>query len=70
MTLVGYDCRINVQNRRLPTVAQPITILMSAGRAVWQWQQRRAEARALEALPFDLRKDLGWPSADRPTRAL
>ena len=70
MTLVGYDSRITVQNRRLPTVAHPITILMSAGRAVRQWQERRAEARALEALPFDLRKDLGWPAVDRPTRAL
>jgi|GEM_PF-1074662 len=66
MTLVGYDSRITLQNRRLPTVAHPIAILMTAGRAVRQWQERRANARALEALPFDLRKDLGWPATDRP----
>lgn len=70
MTIAGYDSRITVQNRRLPTVAHPITILLSAGRVVRQWQARRAEARALESLPFDLRKDLGWPAADRPTRTL
>ena len=26
--------------------------------------ERRRNARALEALPMDLRKDLGWPSGD------
>jgi hypothetical protein len=27
-------------------------------------ERRRREQRALEALPFDLRKDLGWPAGD------
>ncbi|MBW8298813.1 MAG: hypothetical protein K0M60_04360 [Hydrogenophaga sp.] len=70
MTLVGFDSRITLQSRRLPTVAHPLAILMTAGRAVRQWQERRADARALEALPFDLRKDLGWPANDRPARTL
>lgn len=68
MTLVGFDSRITLQSRQLPTVTHPIAILMTAGRAVRQWQERRSNARALETLPFDLRKDLGWPAADRPSR--
>ncbi len=27
-------------------------------------RRRRQEQRALDALPFDLRKDLGWPAGD------
>lgn len=27
-------------------------------------RRRRLDQRALEALPFDLRKDLGWPAGD------
>jgi uncharacterized protein YjiS (DUF1127 family) len=48
----------------MPRVANPLGILMTAAHAVNRWRTRRADARALEALPFDLRKDLGWPSAD------
>ncbi|KQW26961.1 hypothetical protein ASE36_19415 [Rhizobium sp. Root274] len=27
-------------------------------------QRRRSEQRALDALPLDLRKDIGWPAGD------
>lgn len=68
MTLVAFDSRITLQTRYLPAVAHPVAILLAAGRVVRRWQERRANARALESLPFELRKDLGWPAADRPTR--
>lgn len=64
MTLVGFDTRISSHAPRMPRVANPLGILMTAAHAVNRWRTRRADARALEALPFDLRKDLGWPSAD------
>ncbi|MFN7010924.1 MAG: hypothetical protein ACK4PN_12920 [Allorhizobium sp.] len=78
MTTVGYDSRIPSQSRRLPTVVHPIAAaplaaslaaslaaLVAASRALQSWRRRRADARALEALPFDLRKDIGWPASDR-----
>ena len=75
MTTVGYDSRIPSQSRRLPTVmhsaaaslpAAILAALAAASRQMRSWQQRRATARALEAMPFDLRKDIGWPASDRP----
>lgn len=70
MTLIGFDSRIILGSRRLPTVANSITVLMTAARATRRWRERRANARILESLPFDLRKDLGWPPIDRPARNL
>lgn len=32
--------------------------------AVAEHRRHRLEQAALEALPFDLRKDLGWPAGD------
>lgn len=29
------------------------------------WMARRATLRALETMPFGMRKDFGWPSPDR-----
>ncbi|MGO4438172.1 hypothetical protein [Rhizobium sp. RAF56] len=34
-----------------------------AHRLADHWRQWRME-RAIEAMPFDMRKDFGWPSAD------
>jgi len=34
-----------------------------ARRIANQWRRWRME-RAIEAMPFDMRKDFGWPSAD------
>ncbi|MGV8936952.1 MAG: hypothetical protein ACOH2J_07490 [Allorhizobium sp.] len=31
--------------------------------AVRGWQTRRRTERALEGMPFDLRKDIGWPAS-------
>jgi len=33
-------------------------------RRLAEQRRRRLERAALEALPFDLRKDLGWPAGD------
>lgn len=48
----------------------PVRRMLSAGlSAASQWiaaqriaHQRRQTARMLEALPYDVRKDLGWPA--------
>ena len=48
------------------SLAAPLAALAAASRQMRSWQQRRATARALEAMPFDLRKDIGWPASDRP----
>ncbi|AOG11418.1 hypothetical protein [Agrobacterium sp. RAC06] len=40
------------------------TIIRTLSRALADHRRRRLDAAALEALPFDLRKDLGWPSGD------
>ncbi|MBD9445189.1 hypothetical protein [Rhizobium sp. RHZ01] len=34
-----------------------------ARKLVHAWHQRQA-AREIESMPFDMRKDIGWPSAD------
>lgn len=40
------------------------TAMKALARAFADHRRRRLDAAALEALPFDLRKDLGWPSGD------
>jgi hypothetical protein len=40
------------------------TAVRVLARAIADHRRRRLEQVALEALPFDLRKDLGWPSGD------
>lgn len=32
--------------------------------AVRGWQSRRRTERALEAMPYELRKDIGWPTSE------
>ncbi|ODS57270.1 MAG: hypothetical protein ABS40_06920 [Agrobacterium sp. SCN 61-19] len=40
------------------------TALKALARAFADHRRQRLEQAALEALPFDLRKDLGWPAGD------
>jgi hypothetical protein len=40
------------------------TSLDGLARAIAAHRRRRLDQKALEALPFDLRKDLGWPAGD------
>jgi len=40
------------------------TVVNGLARTVAEHRRRRIDQRALEALPFDLRKDLGWPAGD------
>ncbi len=41
----------------------PIAAL-AAINAMRSWHQHRRDEQELEGLPFDLRKDIGWPAAD------
>lgn len=40
------------------------TAMKVLARAFADHRRQRLDAAALEALPFDLRKDLGWPAGD------
>lgn len=71
MTMVSYDARIDRPSRRSSSAAAALQHLSALAENVRTWHRRRLEARALEALPPELRKDLGWPGADglaRPNR--
>ena len=37
--------------------------------AVLGWQSLRRTERALESMPFEMRKDIGWPSPQAPAEA-
>ena len=41
-----------------------VTLIRTLSRGLAERRRRRLDAAALEALPFDMRKDLGWPSRD------
>ncbi|THV25113.1 hypothetical protein [Peteryoungia ipomoeae] len=43
------------------TVSRGLTRVTFAWRA---WQRHRAAMSALNAMPLDMRKDLGWPACD------
>lgn len=52
---------------RLQNLTNPVAQL--AIRAVAEWRQRRTE-RLLEALPAEIRKDIGWPARDSQKGAI
>lgn len=63
------------RSARLPGVSTPAALMATTVgrlaakahgliRAMADHRRRRLDQRALEALPFDLRKDLGWPGGD------
>jgi hypothetical protein len=68
MTLIHYDTPLI---RRPPATAVSAqatrTVVSALGRLFTHLadaRRRRLDQRALENLPFDLRKDLGWPAGD------
>ncbi|GEO83408.1 MULTISPECIES: hypothetical protein [Alphaproteobacteria] len=65
MTLASYDSRLTLPTRRLPQAARAFGPLVAVFARIRLWHERRANARALESLPFEARKDLGWPAVDR-----
>ncbi len=68
MTLVHFDTPIARSLRGVPAANRPARLpalgIVKALAAVNDWRKRREQMRALESLPFDLRKDLGWPAGD------
>ncbi|RCW28710.1 hypothetical protein DFR48_101728 [Ciceribacter lividus] len=59
--------------RRPLSLAALAAPLGSAATQLRRWQNRRRTERALEGMPLDLRKDIGWPSAgpqERPVRSM
>jgi hypothetical protein len=74
MTLLHYDTPLirhpdahSQANRLAPALQLALRIVRSLGDGLTRLadaRRRRREQRALENLPFDLRKDLGWPAGD------
>lgn len=72
MTMVCSDTSIHRTAPAFPTVGalakhaagRLATSLHGLARAMAKHHRRRLDQAALEALPFDLRKDLGWPAGD------
>lgn len=54
----------SLDERASQAVDRLATLIRTLSRALADHRRRRLDAAALEALPFDLRKDLGWPSGD------
>ncbi|MGX5665881.1 hypothetical protein ACWKW9_07870 [Rhizobium daejeonense] len=68
MTLVFDEARFSRRSRRSWATAAIPAALNSVIAAWREWHRRRQEGLALEAMPFDLRKDLGWPAGDMEDR--
>lgn len=52
-------------DERASRAADRLAAAMKAvANAIASHRRRRLDAAALEALPFELRKDLGWPAGD------
>ncbi len=68
MTLIHYDTPLIRRPQATAVSGQATRTVVSAlGRLFTRLgdaRRRRLEQRALESLPFDLRKDLGWPAGD------
>ncbi|MDO1584386.1 hypothetical protein [Rhizobium oryzicola] len=52
--------------------SRPYLPLSRIGKLLHAWRlayEKRRTERLLEALPYDVRKDLGWPDSDGITKA-
>lgn len=74
MTLLHYDTPLirhldahSQANRLAPAIQLALRIVRTLGDGLIRLadgRRRRLDQRALDSLPFDLRKDLGWPAGD------
>ena len=64
MTLVHFDTPMTRFLRGAPAANRPAHLFVKATSAIAAWRRHREEQRALDAMPLDLRKDLGWPAGD------
>ncbi len=76
MTLASFGTTTGSRTFRRPLpLAALAAPFVSAATQLRGWQNRRRTERALEGMPLDLRKDIGWPSpapqerAARPSRS-
>jgi hypothetical protein len=49
--------------KALPSGAAHFHVASYAGRLLRSWRRWQTE-RQIESMPFEIRKDIGWPSAD------
>ncbi len=65
MTMIS-DPHLTGSGRPPPTLASPIQSLSRAIRLARAEWRRRQNERTLEALPAEIRKDIGWPTTNAP----
>lgn len=46
----------------------PLALILAAVAPLTAYWRRHRQQRALETIPFELRKDIGWPATDEPHR--
>lgn len=65
MALIHHDTLTGPLRPHAPVVTQIAGAAQAAAAAVIAWHRNRQTLRQIEAMPADMRKDLGWPAADR-----
>lgn len=65
MTLIHHDTLTGPLRPHASVVTQIAGALQVSAAAVIAWHRNRQTLRLLEAMPADMRKDFGWPAADR-----
>lgn len=66
MTVLSFDRTATVHTPRTNSAFAAVSGAFVAFQLAWR---RRQTERAIEGLPSELRKDIGWPSTDeRPRR--
>lgn len=64
MTYMPVECRTALAPAAGPR-ARPLAPLAAAFASMNRWWVKRRAERAIEALPLEVRKDIGWPGIDR-----
>lgn len=64
MTYMPMDTRGFLGQTRWAAI-HPAETLSASFAAFGRWRLRRRTERMIEALPMDIRKDIGWPDAAR-----
>ena len=69
MTTAAICPRGNSPHRRTEALADTVSRGLTSVTLAWRaWQRHRQAMAALNAMPLDLRKDLGWPASDTRER--
>lgn len=65
MALIHHDTLTGPLRPQTSVVTHIAGATQAAAAAVMAWHRNRQTQRQIEAMPADMRKDFGWPAADR-----